>query len=122
MRKIVFQHSLPQIPHPRVLTIVQRERILRTGLGDREFAVKDAAQVLALKWVEAFNGNLLEFLETFDLVGGDVAEQALFAVFDAKPALFEAINFEGENSSTHYLTLETSLSFDIYTQVSIGKP
>jgi condensin complex subunit 3 len=94
MRKIVFQQSLPQIPHPRVLTIVQRERILRTGLGDREFAVRDAAQALALKWVEAFEGDLIKFLETFDLVGGDVAEQALFAVFDAKPALFEALNFE----------------------------
>ncbi|KIM27971.1 hypothetical protein M408DRAFT_70480 [Serendipita vermifera MAFF 305830] len=95
VRKLVFQHSLPQIPHPRVLTIVQRERILRTGLGDREIAVKDAARSLALKWVEALDSDLIKFLETFDLVGGDVAEQALFAVFEVKPDLFDSVKFEG---------------------------
>lgn len=78
-----------------MLTIVQRERILRTGLGDREMVVKDAACSLALKWVEALESDLIKFLETFDLVGGDVAEQALFAVFEAKPALFDSIKFEG---------------------------
>lgn len=95
IRQRVFQQSLPQIPHPRVLTIVQRERILRTGLGDRESVVKDAAQSLALKWLDALDGDLVKFLETFDLVGGDVAESALTAVFEARPALLETINFEG---------------------------
>jgi condensin complex subunit 3 len=95
LRQRVFQHSLPQIPHPRVLTIVQRERILRTGLGDREFMVKDAAQALALKWLDALDGDLVKFLETFDLVGGDVAELALTAVFEARPALLDSIGFEG---------------------------
>jgi len=95
LRQRVFQHSLPQIPHPRVLTIVQRERILRTGIGDREFTVKDAAQALALKWLDALDGDLVKFLETFDLVGGDVAELALTAVFEAKPALLDSISFEG---------------------------
>lgn len=95
IRKQVFLHSLPQIPHPRVLTIVQRERILRTGLGDREAAVKDAAQALALKWFDALDGDLVKFLETFDLVGGDVAEQTLTAMFAGRPALLDAISFEG---------------------------
>ena len=78
-----------------MLTIVQRERILRTGLGDREFTVKDAAQVLALKWLDALDGDLVKFLETFDLVGGDVAELALTTVFEARPAIFDSIGFEG---------------------------
>ncbi|KAG8801371.1 hypothetical protein FRC16_000627 [Serendipita sp. 398] len=95
VRRIVFQHSLPQIPHPRVLTIVQRERILRTGLGDRESSVVEASKNLVLKWVETLDGDLLKFLETFDLVGGDVAERALSALFDIKPALMDAINFDG---------------------------
>lgn len=95
VRKIVFQNCLPQIPHPRVLTIAQRERVFRTGLGDREPAVKDAAQALAVKWVEILEGDLLRFLDTFDLVGGDVAEQALSAVFEAKPTLLDGLKFDG---------------------------
>jgi condensin complex subunit 3 len=95
VRKAVFNHSLPQVPHPRVFTIVQRERVLRSGLGDRDFGVKEAAQKLALKWLDCLDGDLLKFLETFDLVGGDVAEQATFAVLEARPATLESINLEG---------------------------
>ncbi|KAG8831458.1 hypothetical protein FRC17_003121 [Serendipita sp. 399] len=94
VRKIVFQHSLPQVPHPRVLKIVQRERILRTGLGDRDASVVDASKNLVLKWIEVMNGDLLKFLETFDLVGGDVAEQALFALFEVKPSIMDSIQFD----------------------------
>ncbi|CCA67302.1 related to condensin complex subunit 3 [Serendipita indica DSM 11827] len=119
VRRAVFQHSLPQIPHPRVLTIVQRERILRAGLGDRDPAVKEAARSLTLKWLKHLEGDLIKFLETFDLVGGDVAEQALYAIFEAEDTIFSSVKFEG--SYWESLTPEKAFLARVFTDFCVRK-
>lgn len=96
------------ITHPRILTISQRETIVRNGLGDREEVVKDAASKLLGTWVgvvrvdgakkendEGIMGDLIAFLKLFDLAEGTVGEDALLSVFRTRTELFDTIQFEG---------------------------
>ena len=96
------------VTHPRILTISQRELIVRNGLGDREDIVKDAARKLLGTWVDVVRadgakqendagvrGDLLAFLKLFDLAEGNVGEDALMNVFKTRTELFESVDFEG---------------------------
>ena len=48
----------------RILSIGNRERILRWGLRDRDANVRKAAtKMFAHKWVEQANSNILEVIE-----------------------------------------------------------
>ncbi|TFY80499.1 hypothetical protein EWM64_g3513 [Hericium alpestre] len=89
------------VTHPRVLSIAQRELIVRNGLGDREPAVRAAAGKLVATWVEAvgiakgsYMENTLAFLQTFDLTESTVAEDALLSVFVTRPDYFDALEFD----------------------------
>ena len=104
------------ITHPRVLSIAQREMIVRNGLGDREDGVRAAAGRLMAAWADAargvglkakkeeedgegVRGHLVDFLKLFDLVEGKIAEDALVSVFTVRGDIFDAIVFEGELST-----------------------
>ena len=81
---------------PRYFSIAQREQILRNGLGDRDETVRASAAKLIGQWVDRFNGNLLEYLDTFELVSGtEVAEDALKALFKHRPGVLDSMKFEG---------------------------
>ena len=96
VRRVIYHHCLPQIPLPRYFSIAQREQILRNGLGDRDETVKASTAKLIGQWVDLFGGNLLEYLDTFELVSGtEVAEDALKALFKHRPDVLDAIKFEG---------------------------
>lgn len=56
MRKIVYRHVLASLPSPLLLTIAQREQVVRNGLGDRDPAVRAAAGGVIGKWVDAVEG------------------------------------------------------------------
>ncbi|KAF9008698.1 nuclear condensing complex subunit [Cyathus striatus] len=100
--------------HPRVLTIAQREQIVRNGLGDREPTVRSAAGALIGAWVENIHlkfednlpqldeaiatddkveKNILLLLKLFDLMNSTVATDALLSVFSTKEAMFNEIEF-----------------------------
>jgi len=96
VRRVIYHHCLPQIPLPRYFSIAQREQILRNGLGDRDETVKASTAKLIGQWVDLFGGELLEFLDTFELVSGtEVAEDALKALFKHRPDVLDSIKFEG---------------------------
>ena len=96
VRRVIYHHCLPQIPLPRYFSIAQREQILRNGLGDRDETVKASTAKLIGQWVDLFGGNLLEYLDTFELVSGtEVAEDALKALFKHRPDMLDSIKFEG---------------------------
>jgi condensin complex subunit 3 len=96
VRRVIYHHCLPQIPLPRYFSIAQREQILRNGLGDRDETVKASTAKLIGQWVDLFGGNLLEYLDTFELVSGtEVAEDALKALFKHRPDVLDSIKFEG---------------------------
>lgn len=96
VRRVIYHHCLPQISLPRYFSIAQREQILRNGLGDRDETVKASTAKLIGQWVDLFGGNLLEYLDTFELVSGtEVAEDALKALFKHRPDVLDSIKFEG---------------------------
>ncbi|KAG2088380.1 nuclear condensing complex subunit, partial [Suillus discolor] len=118
MRKLVYfailiQHcfasegSAMGLVHPRVLTISQREFIIRNGLGDREPAVHQAAALLLRKWVDVarehvkneesktVEDNILAFLSLFDLTESTVAEDALLSVLDRRADISDHVEFNG---------------------------
>lgn len=93
--------------HPRVLTISQRELIIRNGLGDREPAVRAAAGSLLGAWVDTVRGStkpeeggsviddVLALLGLFDLNENTVAEDALLSIFATRVDIFDQLEFKG---------------------------
>jgi len=92
---MVYSHVLSQIESPKSLKIVQRELIVRNGLGDRQAPVRAAAGKLIGTWVDIFDGDLIKFLTLFDLIETEVAEDALLSVFVARPDIFDNVEFNG---------------------------
>ncbi|EIW69906.1 hypothetical protein TREMEDRAFT_30304 [Tremella mesenterica DSM 1558] len=98
LRKIVYHGSLSHaaLPDARVLSIAQREEVVRNGLGDREPSVRKAAAAMLGGWVDQVEGDILEFLSRFDVISSQVAEEALISVFVTRPEVFAAIEFTDE--------------------------
>lgn len=60
-RRCIYSRSMNEIGDFRILSIGNRERILRWGLRDRDPNTKKAAvRMFAHKWVEQANNNVLE--------------------------------------------------------------
>ncbi|THH30647.1 hypothetical protein EUX98_g3519 [Antrodiella citrinella] len=98
-----------RLNNPRQLSIEQRERVVRDGLGDREGKVRAGAAKMLAGWFDWAADNagsegeektissLLVFLKLFDVVsdGGDlVAVDALKSVFVTRPDVFDAVVFQ----------------------------
>ncbi|KAJ7669544.1 nuclear condensing complex subunit [Mycena polygramma] len=113
-RKLVYASVLtPRLEHPRLLTIAQRERLVQTGLGDREPAVRVAAGKMVAAWFElvladpadaelpwtgddgGVMAGLVAFLTLFDVVGpGEaVAVDALLSLLATRADLFDVFLF-----------------------------
>ncbi|CAE6456848.1 unnamed protein product, partial [Rhizoctonia solani] len=92
LRKLVYHHVLSSLK-PEVLSVAQREEVVSNGLGDREESVRGAAARMIGTWVDAKDGDLLEFLKYFDLLKSKVAEDALLSVFLARPEIHDAVEF-----------------------------
>lgn len=134
MRKLIYSAILDQhcfdsdgagmgLVHPRVLTIAQRELIIRNGLGDREPAVRQAAGSLLGTWVDvargevkndeskSVNDDVLALLSLFDLTESTVAEDALLSVFETRRDIFDHLEFNGEFSTIHSRSQEITGTF-----------
>lgn len=107
------------VAHPRVLSIAQRELIVRNGLGDREESVRAAAAKLVAMWVnvvrtdgvktedgeeEGIRGDMVAFLKLFDLVEGKTAEDALLSMFASRADILDDVEFDGEALTVLYET------------------
>lgn len=68
LRRIVYLGPLSTqaLPDPRVLSIAQREEVVKNGLGDREPAVRRAAAFMLGEWLTAAGGDLLEVRQTVE--------------------------------------------------------
>ena len=115
--------------HPRVLSIVQREVIIRNGLGDRDHQVRASAASLLETWVdfvdmkaedkdvkvdeqiqEKMQTGVLSLLALFDLHEGTVAENALLSIFKSRVNIFDTIDFDGKNSYFHVVLCSSTSS------------
>lgn len=94
-RKLVYSTVLSRLEHPRQLTISQREQIVVQGLGDREDAVRVAAAKLLGSWLDTCNGNLVAFLQLFDIRTTEVTLDALKSIFTARADVVREIEFDG---------------------------
>ncbi|KAF9234460.1 nuclear condensing complex subunit [Melanogaster broomeanus] len=85
--------------HPRVLSIAQRELIIRNGLGDREPAVRAAAGSLIGTWTrmgKAVHDDVLALLNLLDLNESTIAEDALLSVFATRVDIFDQLEFKDD--------------------------
>ncbi|KIK98064.1 hypothetical protein PAXRUDRAFT_824294 [Paxillus rubicundulus Ve08.2h10] len=117
MRRLVYSSVLEKhcvtldgsgigLAHPRVLSIAQRELIIRNGLGDREPAVRAAAGSLLGTWTDVARGDakdedgktvqddVLALLNLFDLNESTIAEDALLSVFATRVDIFDHLEFQ----------------------------
>ncbi|KAI5887283.1 uncharacterized protein SCHCODRAFT_060997 [Schizophyllum commune H4-8] len=97
-RKLVFSTVMAgKLSHPRLLTIAQREEVVKNGLGDREPGVRMAAAKMVTGWFErGIMHAFIRFLCLFDVVGlGEaVATDAVLSVLVTKPQYTEVFIFE----------------------------
>ncbi|KAJ7598768.1 nuclear condensing complex subunit [Mycena floridula] len=114
-RKLVYSVFKDKLHHPRQLTISQREDMIKTGLGDREAAVRVAVGKLLETWFDialaqvkepeeqSWTGDdsgvmrgFIQFLTFFDVVGpGEaVAADAMLSIFTTRPKLSELFVFQ----------------------------
>ncbi|KAF8163123.1 nuclear condensing complex subunit [Crassisporium funariophilum] len=102
------------ITHPRVLSIAQRELIVKNGLGDREPAVRAAAASLITTWVHEGQSGVVSLLSLFDLGQGTVAADALMSVFTTDVAIFNDFEFGDQYWTT--LTPETAFLARVFVE------
>ncbi len=116
-RKLLYSAVLaPKLDNPRSLTLIQREKVIKDGLGDREGAVRASASKLIMKWFDlvlaeipgseqgAWEGDdggimkgFVRFLELFDVIGGEqIASDALNAIFVLQPEYLDVFVFSGK--------------------------
>lgn len=110
--------SASALPDARLLSIAQREQVVRNGLGDREGSVRKASAAMLGGWVDQVEGDLVEvrypcsahprfirtelrdqFLNRFDVVSSEVAEEALLSVFVTRADAFDHLEFSGDPTS-----------------------
>lgn len=112
LRRTVYHGSLnaTNLPDARMLSIAQREEIIKNGLGDREGNVRKAAAGMLGGWLDQAEGDLLEvscepylmglgswqFLNRFDVMTSEVAEEALLSVFVTRPDVLELVDLDGK--------------------------
>lgn len=116
-RKLVYSGVLhTKGVHPRQLSIAQREKVVKDGLGDREPGVRVAAGKLVASWFDivleendkredlTWAGDetglmkaFIGFLLLFDVVGpGEaVAVDAVLSIFVTRPDIPDVFEFSG---------------------------
>ncbi|TCD66080.1 hypothetical protein EIP91_001838 [Steccherinum ochraceum] len=122
-----------RLSSPKQLTIEQRERVVKDGLGDREGKVRAGAGKMLAGWfdwaAESLGDGegktllaLIAFLKLFDVVGdgGDLmAVDALKSLFVTRPEVLDAIVFE--DTYWRELTPESALLARAFIEFDPGQ-
>ena len=99
--------SSSTLEHPRQLTLAQREKVVRDGLGDREDTVRAAAAQTVSAWFdivssddagESWLDGLVAFVKLFDAVspeGVDIAADALKSLFLTRNTVLDSVVLDG---------------------------
>ncbi|KIS72037.1 condensin subunit YCG1 [Mycosarcoma maydis] len=78
------------------LDIDSAGEVVRIGMGEREPSVKRAAQKLVISWFDACGGDLVVFLNQFDVVASKHIEAALLSILESRPALVAQVSFDSD--------------------------
>ncbi|KAK0220231.1 nuclear condensing complex subunit [Armillaria fumosa] len=130
LKRNAAQNNEMGTTHPRTITIAQRERIVLSGMGDRENSVLDAAKDLIATWFDlaeerpvkqegpdkdehaASKAKFLALLSLFDLLAApESAEKALLSVFETKASEAKLLTFE-----VHEMTPESAFLARVYIE------
>ncbi|KAJ1921228.1 chromosome condensation complex Condensin, subunit G [Mycoemilia scoparia] len=105
-RKYFFLRVLPVVDF-RALSIESREKVLTAGINDRDPNVKQACvRMLGETWLQTVDQNLLELIESLDVVDSPIADDAIKALFQTYPEIPNNLTFNDEILDN--LTPETS--------------
>ncbi|KAG0233361.1 nuclear condensing complex subunit [Mortierella sp. GBAus27b] len=114
-RRGVFTKPMESISDFRILSIEDRERLLRYGLSDRDEGVKKACtKMVATKWIQQADDNLLEFMERLDVMGSNVADDVLKAFFDYRADIIGNLMFN--DTFWANLTVESAFLVRAYAE------
>jgi condensin complex subunit 3 len=112
--------------HPPVLTIAQRELIIRNGLGGREPAVRAAAGSLLGVWVDVARGatkpeegggvmdDLLALLGLSDPNENTAAEDASLSIFAIRIDIFDQLELKGARMRPRVAVTSTDNAQDAF--------
>ncbi|KAJ9476701.1 Condensin complex subunit 3 [Pseudozyma hubeiensis] len=78
------------------LDIDSAGEVVRIGMGEREPSVKRTAQKLVLAWFDACGGDLVVFLNQFDVVMSKHIEAALLSILESRPNLVAQVTFDAD--------------------------
>ncbi|PWN53081.1 ARM repeat-containing protein [Violaceomyces palustris] len=84
------------------------EEVVRIGLGEREASVKRAARKLVGTWIDSVGGDLIAFLNQFDMTQSSNAEAALQSIFESKPQIISQLRFDQD---TFWMSLTPETTF-----------
>ncbi|KIM86130.1 hypothetical protein PILCRDRAFT_816668 [Piloderma croceum F 1598] len=132
MRKLLYSSVLlTKLEDPKHLTIAQRERVVKDGLGDRESSVRVAAGKVVEAWFEGIvsegsgdgtvTGDIVGFLQLFDIVesGAGAAADALQSLFVTRRGVLDEIAFN--DSFWNELTAESALLVRVFVDHCLSR-
>ncbi|RKP22888.1 armadillo-type protein, partial [Syncephalis pseudoplumigaleata] len=96
-RRFTFVKPMSNIGDFRMLSIEQREQLIKSGLSERDASVKSACITMLLyQWLPHADNNLLEFLKRLDVMNTEVARQVLEELFLSHPEITQGVEFNDE--------------------------
>ncbi|KAF9586163.1 hypothetical protein BGW38_009060 [Lunasporangiospora selenospora] len=112
-RRGVFTKPMEEISDFKVLSIEERERILRFGLTDRDPGVQKACtKMVATKWIQQSDDNLLEFLEALDVMSSNVADDVLKAFFAYRNDVLGNMQFNVRAYAEYCRSIDDDILFE----------
>ncbi|VEU21629.1 DEKNAAC102466 [Brettanomyces naardenensis] len=114
-RRLIYSYVLPRFKDFRIISADDRNRLLASGLRDRDETVRKAAvKWLTDTWLPTLDNDLLEFVERLKVTDNDLAEAALRALLDHKNEMTRKLEFNEEVVKN--LTSEYALLFRVFFQ------
>lgn len=100
VRKAVYASVLEKLESPKQLTIAQREKLVSSGVRDRDVSVSSAAEKLIGSWCDSCP-EITDFVELFDFellvdetdIRPNPAQQALVALFHSRKDVLDTVEF-----------------------------
>ncbi|KAI9592721.1 nuclear condensing complex subunit [Syncephalis fuscata] len=114
-RRFTFIKPMSNIGDFRMLSIEQREQLIKSGLSERDASVKNACiSMLLYQWLPHADNNLLEFLKRLDVMNTVVARQVLEELFMSHPEITQGVEFN--DAFWEDLSPEGVLFFRVYLE------
>lgn len=97
-RRLVYSRVSRELGDFRDFDPIYRENLLKWGLNDRDESVRKAAiKMLTYDWSEFVNNDILELIESLDVLQSEIAELAILIYYKERPDIFSDIKFTDQD-------------------------